>query len=62
MAKVLYGTDLLQAGWDKSLSFDQRTGARLNTTAQTLANGQVLESFLARGYEKYFSHARCCGC
>jgi hypothetical protein len=62
MARVLYGSDLVHAGWDKSPSFDQQTGVRLNTTAQTLSNGHILEGFLARGFRQYFSSPRCCGC
>ena len=59
---VAYGTDLLAEGWDKSLSFDQHTGVRLNTTQQTLANSRVFSRTLERKSSTLFSHVRCCGC
>ena len=64
-SRVFYGAQLHEYGWDSRLSFDQRTGARLNTTAQTQANGEALRRALAAAtgvYRRFFARARCCGC
>eukprot|EP00729_Bicosta_minor_P001719 gene1719-32604_t len=60
-AKVVYGDDLLESGWDRSSSFDDKTGNRKDTTNQTLANAHALTRALLRTQKPIFS-PRCCGC
>ena len=59
-ARNLYGTALLRAGWDRSPSFDDKTGRYRNTTLQTLGNAKAFRrAFDALGK---LVTPRCCGC
>ena len=60
MARNLYGTALLAAGWNRSSSFIDKTGARWNDTELTLANSRALAKAFT-GLDNIVK-PRCCGC
>lgn len=60
-AQVVYGPQLLGAGWNRSSSFDDATGKRADTTAQTLQNAAALSRAFASAQAPWF-RPRCCGC
>ena len=59
-ARNLYGPTLLAAGWNRSSSFVDKTGARWNDTGLTLVNAGALE----RAFHSLDTMVkpRCCGC
>jgi hypothetical protein len=62
--RMVYGTELLSHGWDASLSFDQLTGKRRNTTDQTLQNLKAFGGAFTGNQSRVSANllSRCCGC
>ena len=60
-ATIVYGDDLLHEGFDKRLSFDQYTGARLNTTEQSLFNAGIIDKALNGGRIREYLQMQPCG-
>jgi len=60
-ARVVFGDRLLASGWDRSSSFDDKTGHRRDNTNQTLHNGRALAAAFAAAARPLLS-PRCCGC
>lgn len=58
----ILGTDLLQSGWNRSSSFDDKTGLRLDTTNQTLENAKVMQKAFEISERTGKVRPRCCGC
>eukprot|EP00038_Savillea_parva_P013195 m.209471 g.209471 ORF g.209471 m.209471 type:complete len:623 (+) comp24609_c0_seq1:116-1984(+) len=61
-ATVVFGPDLLSAGWNRSLTYGDKTGQHLNTTMQTLHNAGALERAFAARLQRAGLSPRCCGC
>jgi hypothetical protein len=59
-ARNLYGSALLAHGWDRSSSFDDKTGRYKNTTLRTLNNAEALQKAFDSLDELVTK--RCCGC
>lgn len=60
MALNIYGSQLLDLGWNRSSSFEDKSGARKNDTEQTLNNSRVLKAAF-QSLASLF-RPRCCGC